>query len=80
MLAALRENSTLRKLDLVNNRDINNALMQAIADRLSRNSDARKAARLAAQLVVPLIDLRLPDILIGTIQRCLVPAENVDAF
>ena len=46
-----------------------------IADTLRRNSDARKAARLAALLVIRKIDL--VHLAIHKIQLCLLPAHIV---
>ena len=53
---ALRESSTLAKLDLENNR-IGDGVFRTIQDLLEEKRIARKAARLAAQLIVPRLNL-----------------------
>merc|ERR1719375_330920 len=53
---ALRESSTLAKLHLENNR-IGDGVFRTIQDLLEEKRIARKAARLAAQLIVPRLNL-----------------------
>ena len=53
---ALRESSTLVKLHLENNR-IGDGVFRTIQDLLEEKRIARKAARLAAQLIVPRLNL-----------------------
>jgi hypothetical protein len=67
----------LRKLNLDGVTGVSDEMVHAIANTLRRNRDARKANRLAAQLVP---SLPLPGPPIQLIQHCLVRAEVVDTF
>ena len=51
---------------------------QSIAVALRLNAEARKAARLAAELVVPLFPL--VDVPVHNIQHCLVPRKILKVF